>query len=432
MVLENNVILCFTKDAWTSTVRGRQQVMSRLARNNTVFYITWNFTVWRILSFIPLVFQTGRDSYRPAENLFVFSPHQILTTFMRLVWRRKTDEVAKRWRSTTGSIRQKMKSTVRFLVIETIKNKLRATGQAGKTTVLYIWDPVFSFVIGTFDEQLVCYHIRDELSLAIYKNSPAKSRWMAEAEKELLLKSDIVFAVTEELVDRKREHNTNIHFVPNGVNYTYFNQVGSRDTEITRDISVIPGPIIGYCGRIKSALDAQVLLDIALARESWSIVLVGPIGIKESNPVYYKKLKAVKNVYFLGNKAAKDIPRYIKAFDVCLLPYRLDTHMVFAYPLKLNEYLALGKSIVSADIATVRRALPHVKIASSLEEWIAAIEDYLAAPPGEETIKQRKEFARLHDWDTIVEKIERLIAMELEKSENNKNKVSGSAKAAPV
>lgn len=421
MTLENTVILCFTKDAWTSTLRGRQQVMSRLARNNTVFYITWNFSVWRILGLVSLLFETRWDSYKPIDGLYVFSPHQIAATFMNLVRTQRIHEIKNLWKTTEGPFRQRLKVIVRYLIIETVKKKLRQTGHAGKRTVLYIWDPVFKFVIGRLDEQLVCYHIRDELSMAIYKISQAKSEQMAQSERELLLKSDIVFAVTEELVERKREYNSNIHFIPNGVSFTYFDQIGSGKTEVPRDISSIKKPIIGYCGRIKSALDSQVVLDIALSRSNWSIVLVGPIGIKESNPVYYKKLKAIKNVYFLGNKDVKDIPRYIKEFDVCLLPYRLDTHMVFAYPLKLNEYLALGKSIVSADIATIRRAVPHVKIASSLDEWIAGIEDFLSAPPDEETIRQRKDFARKHDWDTIVEKIEQLLAFELKKVQEKKS-----------
>lgn len=118
----------------------------------------------------------------------------------------------------------------------------------------------------------------------------------------------------------------------------------------------------------------------------------------------------------MGNKDIKDIPKYIKEFDVCLMPYRLNTHIIKGYALKLNEYLAMGKDVVSSDLPFVRDLPPLVKIAKSYEEWISSIEYCLSIHEGE-VRRQRKLFASRHAWDIIVQRVEDLIRKEL------KNKV---------
>ena len=67
------------------------------------------------------------------------------------------------------------------------------------------------------------------------------------------------------------------------------------------------------------------------------------------------ELRGLPNVRLLGTKAHEQIPDYINAFDVCLIPYVVDELTDNISPAKLNEYLAIGKPVVSTDLAEVRR-----------------------------------------------------------------------------
>ena len=65
--------------------------------------------------------------------------------------------------------------------------------------------------------------------------------------------------------------------------------------------------------------------------------------------------KRIPNVHFLGAKPHDAIPAYIRCLDVCLIPYVVDTFTENIFPAILNEYLALGRPVVSSALREVRR-----------------------------------------------------------------------------
>src|SRR5207244_4952455 len=102
-----------------------------------------------------------------------------------------------------------------------------------------------------------------------------------------------------------------------------------------------------------------------------SLVLVGPEQTDCS------VLRSLPNVHLLGQKPHPDLPRYVKAFDVGLVPYLLSEYTSNVYPTKLNEYLAMGTPVVATDLAEIRRFnADHgdiVSIAVTPEAYVAAI-----------------------------------------------------------
>ena len=65
--------------------------------------------------------------------------------------------------------------------------------------------------------------------------------------------------------------------------------------------------------------------------------------------------RAAPNVHLLGMKPHPELPRYVKAFDVGLVPYRLTEYTANVYPTKLNEYLVMGIPVVATDLPEIRR-----------------------------------------------------------------------------
>ena len=77
-------------------------------------------------------------------------------------------------------------------------------------------------------------------------------------------------------------------------------------------------------------------------------MLVGPLQI---SPGY---LKQIPNVYLAGPKAHEELLDYICGFDVCIVPYLSNGYTATVVPTKINEYLAMGKPVVS----TCPRSVP--------------------------------------------------------------------------
>ena len=66
-----------------------------------------------------------------------------------------------------------------------------------------------------------------------------------------------------------------------------------------------------------------------------------------------KLLKSRPNVHFLGGKASNDLPKYLNNFDVCLMPYLITNYTKYIYPMKLHEYFACGKPVVSTQLENI-------------------------------------------------------------------------------
>jgi glycosyltransferase involved in cell wall biosynthesis len=111
-------------------------------------------------------------------------------------------------------------------------------------------------------------------------------------------------------------------------------------------------------------------------------------------------------VHFLGGKPSKSLGAYPQHFDVCLMPYVVDDYTRYVYPLKMHEYLAGGKPVVSSPIRSVEDFKYVIALARTRDEWSRAIENGLSS--GENTPEQRarrQRVARDYDWDGLVAKI---------------------------
>jgi uncharacterized SAM-binding protein YcdF (DUF218 family) len=125
----------------------------------------------------------------------------------------------------------------------------------------------------------------------------------------------------------------------------------------------------------------------------------------------------VPNLHLLGKRAHDDIPRYIKGFDVGIVPYRLSDYTTNVYPTKLNEYLAMGIPVVATDLPEIRRFNaehgPSVAVAQDADQFVAALKAALR-PSTDEERRARIEVARTNSWHARIVQMSALIADVLE------------------
>jgi glycosyltransferase involved in cell wall biosynthesis len=159
-------------------------------------------------------------------------------------------------------------------------------------------------------------------------------------------------------------------------------------------------------GYLKSQLDWPLLLELSALHPEWSFVFVGP---KRPHPQMDESLEQMSrrpNVYFLGGKPTEQLGGYAQHFDASIMPYRLDDYTKYVYPLKLHEYLATGRPVVSSRMYSVEAFSPVVAIADTPEQWSNLIGHSLSGQENSpERRAQRQAVARNYDWDTLVHKI---------------------------
>ncbi|MFQ5853049.1 MAG: glycosyltransferase [Candidatus Binatia bacterium] len=264
--------------------------------------------------------------------------------------------------------------------------------------VLWISCPAAEGVVGSLGEVKSIYYCADEHSVF-----PGLSKETVTAlEHSLLRKVDLVIVTSKNLYDKKVVFNRNTYFIPHGVDFDHFSRASKPETIVPSEIDRIRKPIVGFYGLIQDLIDFELIRSVAETRADWSFVMIGPLQFDAG------VLPALPNVHFVGRRDREELPNYVKGFDVCMIPYKLVDRTIYANPLKLRQYLASGKPIVSTPLPEVKKYDGLVKIAKNDEEFIAHVEYLLRHDSPEDGFK-RMDSVREENWDRIMERIGLLI-----------------------
>jgi glycosyltransferase involved in cell wall biosynthesis len=243
------------------------------------------------------------------------------------------------------------------------------------------------------------------------------SQQLARNEAELLKRSDVVFTICDELASNCRRWNNNVHVFPYGVNLRAFPLQNSESTEVARSPHkryswATQSPenghrVIGYVGGWHRHLSMDMLDVIVRARPTWSWVFVG------SPQAPLKDFADLPNVYMLGQRPHRELAHYIRSFDVCIVPYRRSAYTETVVPSKINEYLAMGKPVVSTNLPPVCDFNEKYKVIVTTDEhpenFLRGIEHALSLGQDDALIARRRAVARQGDWETRLEAMSDLI-----------------------
>ncbi len=239
---------------------------------------------------------------------------------------------------------------------------------------------------------------------------PKDVRARKQEDRQLLRAADYVFVNSPYSLRYVKKYNKVSFLVPCGCAINLFKK---KKINIPREIKRIKKPIIGMIGSLDHRLDFEILYSLAKKRKEWSFILVGSPFSEEFEQfkisdlkLWLKKLKKLPNFYLLGQKPKEQLANFIAGFDIGLIPYDLSQEFVKGCnPMKLYEYLAVGKPVVSVPIDSVKRYSPTVKIASNTKGFEKAIEAFLKKSYNRKEAGKREKIALKNSWEEKVKKI---------------------------
>jgi len=394
--LEGASIICFAPDPWEGLWRNRHQIMTRLARRNTVVYVE------------PRLYLGETLRRLRAGRLRLADLRKPLLTPAPLAAVQQARQHGGLWlyhdpycapfagRRSGGPLTAALRR--RFLRCALRRLDVRQP-------ILWLLRPFHADQIGLYDERLVVYHVTDE-----YSDFPliADKAAFRKDEEALLRRADVVIVTSPGLLASKGQFNAHTHLVPNGVDYAGFQAALADPARRFAAADAIPRPRIGYVGALNEKIDFDLLAHVAQARPDWQLILVGAPDLT-AHPHKADALRQRPNVHWLGRVPVSQVPGAIASADVCLLPYERNAWTANIDSLKLYEYLACGKPVISTDVPTARSFAHLVRIADSPETFTAAIAAGLTdnAP---EVIAARQAAAAANTWDMRVAQISTLLA----------------------
>lgn len=384
-------VLAFVPDLWQEQYQPRHHILKGLSKHYKVLWVSPPTYVegWRKNGLQASL--KGRGIKRHSETFWCFAPYAPADYKPKYS---KQGIVADCFRFYHALWKK--------AYVSRIKSLLREMGV--DEVILYIWRPEFHWAMEQFGERLTCYHIDDE-----YSFDPDCDAEIGPEERKLIEHSDLVFIHSKTLMEKKGQINPNTYCVPNGVDFEFYQNALNQDSSDPGDMKLIPHPRVGYMGHIKRHIDLPLLYEIAKSKPEWSIVMIGPVREEhEDIKVDVASLKKLSNVHFLGGKPAEELPRYINALDVCLMPYRKTNYTKYIYPMKMHEYFACGKPVVATELDNLKEFAEGVYFAADLWTWFNAIQKGLSR-----SNKQLCEFqistAKKNSWDVRIKQIESFI-----------------------
>jgi glycosyltransferase involved in cell wall biosynthesis len=231
-------------------------------------------------------------------------------------------------------------------------------------------------------------------------------------EPELIKKSDLVVTNSIFYQEYCATLTDNAFYIGQGCQLGLF--VNDETRPVPDDMKDMKYPIIGYTGVLDSQrLDENIIEIIARDNPDWTIVMAGPI-----DDVFSKsRLHKYANIHFLGRKTLQELPNYVQAFDVCMNPQLFNNITRGNYPLKIDEYLAMGKPVVASRTKAMKLFEDHTYLADKAEEYPALVKKALAENSPEK-VNERIRFAKSHTWENVLLELN----MAVEKAIGNKAK----------
>lgn len=373
--LAGDDIICLSSTRWGGLKQRPRQLMERMSEKNRVIFVEYpvpaHQEIIRQRLEQPVKWEKHLESID--DNFLVFSPLHLET---------KTE-------SGREFNHQAQRSSLRYLV-----NKLKID-----KPVVITYLPRSAAYVDEIEPDLLVYDCVDNFSA--FSWSPPDTKVM---EKQLLERVDLITASSRELYGRLKRSHSDTYYLPNGVEFSHFNTAYDPGQKKDHRPGENPGPVIGFVGAFFEWIDEELLLYLSNKKPDWKFVFVGPV-----QPGCGRKLYGKENVLFTGEKRYQDLPPIMRQFDICIIPFRINKLTRYANPVKVWEYLAAGRPVVSTPLPAVSELSPLIYIADNKPEFLEKLELALREDDYLLTLK-RLLLARDNDWDRRAENMLRLLA----------------------
>lgn len=217
--------------------------------------------------------------------------------------------------------------------------------------------PTAADLCGHLNEHAVVYYCGDDFSALEGVNHKTAE----QHELKLIDKADLILAASEKLEQRFPASKTCL--LRHGVDFELFSTPVKRASDLPNNQHA-SHHIAGFYGSLSSWLDYDLIRQVATQLTNWTFIFIGP-DMMQHNP-----LPNLPNIIYLGEKSHHELPSYSQHWDVSMMPFKVNAQINACNPLKLMEYLATGRPVVSTHFPALAPYMPHIYSATNKQEFV--------------------------------------------------------------
>ncbi|OGT43029.1 MAG: hypothetical protein A3F13_07490 [Gammaproteobacteria bacterium RIFCSPHIGHO2_12_FULL_40_19] len=253
-----------------------------------------------------------------------------------------------------------------------------------KTDLVWTYHPFIMPLLTPLQARSIYYHVVDNITAV----PNVDAQLYLETEKKFMSQITALFVTSFPLkVYYESLTQKPVYYSPNVVDVEHFAKARDSQSEPT-DMRFIARPRLLYYGVLSDfKIDVQLLNALAQKRPEWQIVLIGEEREGQNSPLL-QALKKLSNVHFLGYRAYANLPLYLSAVDVGILPLDDNPYTRFMFPMKFFEFLAAGVPVVSTGIDALKPYQHFFALADDAEGFVAAIEKVLLEKKSKLTVDE--------------------------------------------
>ncbi len=390
-MINNQQLICISSTTWFGYyTKSTVQILERLAANNQVLFIEYPHT-WKDIFMAVLGKQ---ESAQVSRMLGIKKRLTSITTSSG---------------TTVSNLVPPPALPLYFLKNEKLFNWLfryntslylrsvrKASRQLGfdKPIVITAFHPFYGLAsLRKLNEKTHLYYCFDAVEPWFY------GQRIFDIEKNYIKMVDGVITTSDQLNREKKELNQHTYTVKNGVDFQLF-APHARTAIEARDRKKI-----GYIGSLDHRFDIELMDYVIEQSPEFDFEFTGAL----LNPQVKERLERHSNVLFFTPIAADHVPALLASYDAGLIPYIRNDANKNIYPLKINEYLAVGVPLVMTNFADLPEFSKIISTAAEKEEFYHKLHQEIK---GDNLVKieERINFAKNNSWEARTEEFSTILS----------------------
>jgi len=250
-------------------------------------------------------------------------------------------------------------------VIEAIKKAIETINISDSTFL--IQNPMAVEVVKAIDHK---FFIFDAIDNWLHHPQMKSNKNIVANNYEYIKNSaDVIFTVSKSLQDFFMKDRKDVYWVSNGVDKNYFRNAVKNYAIKDNDCEVV----VGYVGKIQERVDIELVDYLCENLPDFKFIFLGPILSKKRE--FINLSKKYDNLKFLGDIHYNQLPQQMKNIDIAIIPHKVNEFTNSMNPLKLFEYLASGKPVITTGVAGTEDVSEYIYLANSKDEFVKTIKD---------------------------------------------------------